>query len=111
MYDLFLLISLAIMILFNPTNQARKLATLNSLDRFIVEAQLMIYSTHFLYFGVTSIHPFVRHGRLQLQGRLKALLKAKSNGMVHINGTNPSSSTTPSSNFVKKSAVPEYKKL
>jgi hypothetical protein len=40
--------------------KARTLSNLNSLERFIVEVQLMIYSTHFISFGVTSIHPFVR---------------------------------------------------
>ena len=58
--------------------KARKLASLNSLERFILESQLMIYSTHFVYFGITSIHPFVKHGRIQLQERLKKLLKIKS---------------------------------
>jgi len=41
--------------------KARLLSNLNSLERFTLEAQLMIYSTHFIGFGFTSIHPFVKY--------------------------------------------------
>ena len=57
--------------------KARKLASLKSLDRFILEIQLMIYSTRFIHFGITTIQSFVKHGRIQLQERLKKLMKVR----------------------------------